>query len=110
LEEHDFFNPQPIKDADIFLMRAVTHQWPTPYVVKIFKQLRVAAVAGKTKLLLVDQVSPYACLDSSIASGIPGAVLPAVPEPLLPNLGKANSIAFFSDLQARQSTLYYDGH
>jgi len=104
LEEHDFFNPQPIKDADVFLLRMVTHDWAASYVVKILKRLRVAAVAGKTKLLLVDQVAPYACQDSSIASEIPGATLPAVPEPLLSNHGKANSIVYLLDMQVRRST------
>ncbi|EIN06883.1 O-methyltransferase [Punctularia strigosozonata HHB-11173 SS5] len=101
LQGHSFFDPQPVKDADLFMLRVVIHDWPGAYAVRILKRLREAAAAGKTRLLLVDQVVAYACEDDSELRNIPGAVSPPVPEPLLPNLGKANSPAYLGDFQAR---------
>lgn len=89
--EHDFFTPQPVKDADIFLIRGVIHNWSSAYAIKILKQLREAAVPGKTKLLMIDQIVRYACKGvKAEEKGILGSDLAPVPDPLLSNLG-ANS-------------------
>jgi hypothetical protein len=83
------------------MLRTVTHDWPSAYVIRLLTRLREAALVGKTKLLLVDQVVAYACDDVSELRNIPGATPPSVPAPLLPNLGKANSMAYLGDMQVR---------
>jgi hypothetical protein len=56
-------------------------------------------------IVLPSQIVPYACLDASaraINQSVPGASQPEPPKPLLPNLGKANAIAYLADLQVRK--------
>jgi len=86
VQKHDFFTRQPVKDADIFLVRGVIHNWPLDYAIRILRHLRDAAVPGKTRLLMIDQIINYACKGGA-KTEIPGSAPPEVPEPLLPNLG-----------------------
>jgi hypothetical protein len=58
LQAHNFFNPQPIRNASVFVLRIVLHDWPTPYAKKILIQLRAAAQPS-TKVVLVEQIVPY---------------------------------------------------
>jgi len=37
--EHDFLTPQPIKDADVYLLRWILHDWSDKYCVKILQAL-----------------------------------------------------------------------
>jgi hypothetical protein len=97
---HDFFTPQPIKDASIFLLRFISHDWPTKSMKKVLTQLRASA-QPTTKLLLLDTLIPYAAPSINEFPDIPGSRNPPVPEPLLPNLGIASSIVYFVDMQVR---------
>ena len=72
------------------------HDWPDEYCLTILKHLRVAA-GPKTKLVIVDQLMECAC-DEPATHEIPGAEVPAPPKPLLPNLGRASSLAYNIDL------------
>lgn len=74
---HDFFQPQPIKDASAFLLRLIIHDWADP---SVKKNLRASAVAG-TKLVVVDCIVPYSC-QAALTKEIPGAALTPVPAPL----------------------------
>ncbi|KZV88451.1 O-methyltransferase [Exidia glandulosa HHB12029] len=94
---HDFFAEEPVKDAAVFMLRNVVHNWPDDYVVKILSRLRDAA-APSTQLLIVDHILPYATKSADAVSDIPGAAIPEVPEPLLPNLGRASSNAYIIDM------------
>ncbi|KAF9007925.1 S-adenosyl-L-methionine-dependent methyltransferase [Cyathus striatus] len=60
LHSHDFFAPQSIKDASVFLLRFVIHDWADPFAKKILNNLRDSA-APDTKLVTVDVVVPYTC-------------------------------------------------
>ena len=64
------------------------------------KHLRAAA-GPKTQLVLIEQVFPTVC-DEPAAHEIPGAELPAPPEPLLRNMGRAGSIVYLVDLLVRK--------
>lgn len=130
-QAHDFFTPQPpwpaVLQADnrgqsaspaVFLLRVITHDWPDAYVTRILLQLRRAA-GPDTRLLLADYVLPLACIDEDPdpdsprsdcrmedkmkADPVEGAVRSLVPEgsPLLPNLGKASTNAYWLDLTMR---------
>ncbi|KAJ7769225.1 hypothetical protein DFH07DRAFT_1007117 [Mycena maculata] len=103
---HDFFTPQPIIDAAVFLLRVVLHDWPDAFAQRILLRLRAAA-APHTRLVLADWVLPLACVDDfgvgSTGSGgaeqqVEGAETTLAPAPLLANLGKASANAYWMDL------------
>ncbi|KAF8541494.1 O-methyltransferase-domain-containing protein [Trichophaea hybrida] len=54
-EGHDFFTPQPVKDADVYLLRNVLREWSDPYAVQILQQV-VPAMGAGSKVLIVDHV------------------------------------------------------
>jgi len=98
LQGHDFFSPQPVKNAAVFMCRMIMHDYGKTYATKILKHLREAATPN-TKLLIIDQIVPYACKVEDDYRNIIGSEGPVHPKPLLPNLGEANSVAYFGDLQ-----------
>ena len=104
---HDFFTPQPVKDASVFLLRNIIHDWPDKYCLQILRHLRDAA-APHTRLVIVDSLVSYACEDDSL-KGIPGAERPIPPKPLLPNKGHAATIAYHADIQVRPLCSYTTG-
>ncbi|KAF8192239.1 O-methyltransferase [Mycena galopus ATCC 62051] len=92
-QAHDFFDPQPVKNADVFLLRHVLHNWGKARAVSILQRLREAATPN-TKLVFIERIVP----DSGPASGIPGADRPRAPAPLLHNWGSASAITYFFDI------------
>ncbi|KAF7288841.1 S-adenosyl-L-methionine-dependent methyltransferase [Mycena chlorophos] len=99
LQEHDFFTAQPQKDATLFLLRQILHDWSDPYCVKILSQLWDAA-APDTTLLIMDSLVPLACHDAPApsAAAVPGAAAKEAPAPLLPNYGATNEMAYTIDM------------
>ncbi|KAK6991803.1 O-methyltransferase [Favolaschia claudopus] len=93
---HDFFAPQPVKNADVFLLRQIIHDWPDEAAVRILTQLR-AASTHDTKLVIVDQIIPYAT-ESPLTNSIPGLARPAPPAPLLRNMGVAMAVPYWADI------------
>ncbi|KAF9264075.1 O-methyltransferase [Marasmius fiardii PR-910] len=105
-QSHNFFEPQPIQSdgPSVFFLSMILHDYGHALARKILKHLRDAATTGKTKLVIVDQVVPYACPSPAIPpyeipiQGADNVQPQEVPTPLVPNLGKANSIAYIGDL------------
>ena len=62
---HDFFTQQPVKNADVYLLRWILHDWPDKYAIQILKALVPALKPGGKVLVnefLVPEpgmVSPY---------------------------------------------------
>ncbi|KAI4277153.1 MAG: hypothetical protein L6R38_005497 [Xanthoria sp. 2 TBL-2021] len=58
-KEHDFFTEQSVKEADVYLMRWILHDWSDGYCVKILKRL-VPALEGKreSRIVLFEYVLP----------------------------------------------------
>lgn len=54
---HDFFTPQPVEHADIYMTKQVLHDWPIPLCSSIIKNV-VPAMGPKSKLLVFDAVLP----------------------------------------------------
>ncbi|KAI0320587.1 O-methyltransferase [Amylostereum chailletii] len=102
LQVHDFFTPQPITDAAIFLLRMVLHDWSDSYALKILKHLRAAA-SQHTRLMVIEHILAYTCRQSSSSvdevRGISGGAIDPAPTPLLANFGLANSRVHLADLQ-----------
>ncbi|KAI0064197.1 S-adenosyl-L-methionine-dependent methyltransferase [Artomyces pyxidatus] len=78
LQTHSFFGPQPVKDAAVYFMRMIIHDWADAESITIMKHLRAAA-GPSSKLIIFDMLMLYACPDPA------GPPLP--PYPLLANLG-----------------------
>ncbi|KAI9707017.1 MAG: hypothetical protein M1820_004605 [Bogoriella megaspora] len=55
--EHDFFTPQPVKDADVYLLRMIIHDWPDVDAVRILKELAEVMKEG-SRILIMDMVLP----------------------------------------------------
>jgi trans-aconitate methyltransferase len=55
--KHDFFTPQPVKDADVYFFRAVFHNWPEKYCVRILQNL-VPALKKGAKVIILDPHTP----------------------------------------------------
>ncbi|KAG8531292.1 uncharacterized protein KY384_002920 [Bacidia gigantensis] len=54
---YSILEEQPIKDADLYLFRAVFHNWPDAYVVKILKN-QVPALKKGARILISDHYAP----------------------------------------------------
>jgi len=54
---HDFFQEQPMKEADVYLYRSILHNWPDEYCIKILRAL-VPALKKGAKVLVMDVVMP----------------------------------------------------
>ncbi|KAJ7202040.1 O-methyltransferase [Mycena pura] len=108
---HDFFAPQPVKEAAVYFLRVVLHDWPDAFAQRILLRLREAA-APHTRLVIADWVLPLACVDNFGVGGggethaedskeqrqVEGAEKMLAPAPLLANLGKASANAYWMDL------------
>ncbi|KAL9608656.1 MAG: hypothetical protein Q9167_006523 [Letrouitia subvulpina] len=56
-QEHDFFNEQPVKGADVYLLRLVLHDWSDKYSKMIIRAL-VPALKPGAKIVINDRVIP----------------------------------------------------
>ncbi|KAJ7488300.1 O-methyltransferase [Mycena latifolia] len=95
-QAHDFFTPQPVKEASVFLMRYVIHDWANVQAISILTQLREAA-KPTTKLVLLEKIVPSVAGEDEL-DGIPGSARPQAPPPLLPNWGVASADTYMYDM------------
>jgi 6-hydroxytryprostatin B O-methyltransferase len=58
-QAHDFMQPQPVRGADVYLLRMILHDWPDDASARILRHL-VAAMAERpgSRLLIMDTVLP----------------------------------------------------
>ncbi|KAM0438573.1 hypothetical protein ACHAPT_001325 [Fusarium lateritium] len=55
--DYDFFTPQPVKGADVYLLRTIIHDWPDADAIKILRGI-VEAMGPSSRLLIMDMVLP----------------------------------------------------
>ncbi|KAL5532395.1 hypothetical protein ACEPAF_5965 [Sanghuangporus sanghuang] len=115
------------KSAYVYLLRMIAHNWGDSRCLRILERLRGAVGEGETKLVLVDSVlmpacwsrgrrSEYCIMDVDAGAGamthdrtgakektedatkLKVTKIREAPEPLLPNWGAANALAYKLDL------------
>ncbi|KAK0498702.1 S-adenosyl-L-methionine-dependent methyltransferase [Armillaria luteobubalina] len=98
LVAHDMFTPQPNlgSPVDVFVLRGILHDWADSYGIRLLSQLRAAA-GPKTKLVVIEILLQPPCHDPE-TSTIKGCESRTVPEPLLANMGAANSVDYSMDM------------
>ncbi|KAJ7140426.1 S-adenosyl-L-methionine-dependent methyltransferase [Mycena filopes] len=79
-QAHDFFDAQPVKDADVFFLRHIMHNWSNARAIEILKNLRNAA-RPTTQLIIDDEIVPLT--------------------PLLPNWGTARAEPYLFNILMR---------
>ena len=55
--KHDFFGEQPIKAANVYLLRWILHDWSDKYAIRILKAL-VPALSKNSKVVICEHVLP----------------------------------------------------
>lgn len=66
------FDPQPVRNASVFLLNNYLSYWPDAYCSKILGNLRQAATKN-TVLLMTATVIQYACRDSDVEKKMAGS-------------------------------------
>ncbi|KAJ7146171.1 S-adenosyl-L-methionine-dependent methyltransferase [Mycena epipterygia] len=98
-QAHDFFSPQPIKNADVFMLRYICHDWSDSYAIKILKHLREAA-QSTTKLVILERIVSFICKEEDSYGHVPGAIPSKTPpKPLLTNMGVVGMVPYLIDMQ-----------
>ncbi|KAL6304369.1 S-adenosyl-L-methionine-dependent methyltransferase [Sparassis latifolia] len=86
---HDFFTENPVKGADVYLLRHILHDWEDDRCVDILSALR-SVLSPHSRVLVVDLVM-------NTTLGCPE--IPSAPFPLLANYGTSIRFAHESDLK-----------
>jgi ubiquinone/menaquinone biosynthesis C-methylase UbiE len=56
-QKHDFFQPQPVHGADVYLLRHILHDWSNKYARMILQAL-IPALKPGAKIVLNDRIIP----------------------------------------------------
>ena len=57
-QSHDFTQPQPVKAANVYLLRMILHDWPDDEAAQILRNIVAAMDKEKSRLLIMDTVLP----------------------------------------------------
>ncbi|CBY02476.1 hypothetical protein LEMA_P012630.1 [Plenodomus lingam JN3] len=63
LQKHNMFKEQPVKGAEIYLLRTIIHDWPDEEAISILRRL-VAAMEPHSHLVIMDVVLPVPEIES----------------------------------------------
>ncbi|MCJ1432684.1 hypothetical protein MMC27_002041 [Xylographa pallens] len=75
--QHDFFNPNPVQNADVYWLRYILHDWSDEYCIRILSAIR-ASMGPNSRIIVCDQV-----MNTTLGS----PELKRAPEPLPANYG-----------------------
>ena len=96
--EHDFFEPQPVQGATVYMARYILHNWSDAYCLKMLKRLREAAGPG-TKLVVMEQIMDHLSRSPEPKKwSIPGNSGYMGPEPLLAYPVAVSGYTYFLDI------------
>ncbi|KIX98360.1 uncharacterized protein Z520_05661 [Fonsecaea multimorphosa CBS 102226] len=56
-QAHDFFTPQPVKNADVYLLRFICHDYSDKYAAKILSNI-TPAMGANSRIVIVDGIMP----------------------------------------------------
>ncbi|TCD63174.1 hypothetical protein EIP91_005871 [Steccherinum ochraceum] len=90
LVTHDFFTEQPIKNAEVYHMRYIMHDWPDEDCIRILQAIR-PAMGPNSRILISDAVMLPTCSSDS-------AAFTTAPAPLPANYGAAHRYQHLRDL------------
>jgi hypothetical protein len=79
-QPHNFFTEQPVKEADVFVLKHILHDWSDPYATRIIRNL-IPALQPGNRVMVVDGILP------------PRGVLPPMPERFLASLDLQMEVA-----------------
>ncbi|KAL4250246.1 hypothetical protein ABKN59_003125 [Abortiporus biennis] len=91
---HDFFTEQPVKNADVYHLRFILHDWPDDECIQILSSL-VPALGPNSRILISDQVMRTTCGSQHSKSA---------PHPLPANYGLAHR--YLHELDLAMLTLF----
>jgi len=105
-QEHNFFDNQPIKNADVYMLKLIIHDWSNKYALIILQRLREAA-GPHSRLIIMDKIIPYICpLSENVDEvSIPGVLKPDLPEPIVNMSGGIS----YPHLSSVRMMLFYNG-
>jgi hypothetical protein len=86
-----------VKNAAVFLLRYIMHNWPDARAAELLQNLRAAALPT-TQLVIIEKILSVAAAPSADEASIPGAARPSAPAPLLPNWGVGKAEFYFYDM------------
>lgn len=98
------FSEQPMKDASVFFMRMILHDWSDEMCIVILKNLRAAAKPN-TKLLILELLLSHAIPAATTSDAQENEVKP--PAPLLLNAGHGGIIPYLFDVMVRKDFCYH---
>ncbi|EGX97263.1 hydroxyindole O-methyltransferase, putative [Cordyceps militaris CM01] len=55
--EHDFFEPQPVEEADVYLLRQILHDWPDADATKILQNISTV-MRPDARIMIMDSALP----------------------------------------------------
>ncbi|KAI5362127.1 Putative O-methyltransferase domain, S-adenosyl-L-methionine-dependent methyltransferase [Septoria linicola] len=64
-QAHDFFQPNPIKGADVYFMRWILHDWPDHSSAEILRNIAVS-MGEKSRIVIADMVVPDPGVDNAV--------------------------------------------
>ncbi|KAF8993749.1 S-adenosyl-L-methionine-dependent methyltransferase [Hymenopellis radicata] len=95
LQPHDFFQPQPVRTASVFILKHIVHNWSFARN-KITLCHLAEAATPTTRLLVATNIVTLTCHNPTLEGT--GAGYQEAPAPLLPNYGAANEVSFDLDM------------
>ncbi|KAL2826642.1 O-methyltransferase-domain-containing protein [Aspergillus cavernicola] len=78
--KHDFFTPQPVKGARVYMLKHILHNWSNSKALQILRHTRDAMTPGYSKIWILDGIVPDTGADKTVAAldigmmGIHGAL------------------------------------
>ena len=74
---HNFWQEEPVKNASVYLLRFILHDYPDKYAVKILKNI-VPAMGPESRIVVMDGVVPDPGMVNKVDEKLPRSVITRV--------------------------------